>query len=72
MVIPTDRRRRVASAILFLFGLIASMNAVRDERVLWPPAALWAVLSPPHRLQLCGGIALILVSLFMTIFVRRD
>jgi len=71
-IMPIEKRRRAASAVMFLFGVLATMNAVKEANSFWPPAALWAALNPPHRFQLCGGIAVILVGIFTTIFARRD
>ena len=63
---PPAKPRRAASAVVFLFGVLATLNAVRDAHAFWPPAVLWAALNPPHRFQLCGGIAAILVGIFVT------
>ena len=63
--------RRLASAVLFLFGVMASMRALSDATVAWPVADVWAQLNNPHKLQLCGGIASMLVASVM-FFVRRS
>jgi hypothetical protein len=62
-----DKKRRIATATGFLSGVLTCMDAVRDARVSWPPDALWAVLSNAHRLELVGGIALIVVAFVMSI-----
>ena len=67
----SPKGRRAASAILFLFGVLASAKALSDATVAWPAATVWAQLSNPHKVQLCGGIALILVAFVIT-FTRRS
>ena len=64
-----EKQNRIAPAILFLFGVMASLKAVADSTTFWPPDVLWASLSNPHRFQLCGGIAVIVVGL--AIFATR-
>ena len=66
-----EKRNRAISAILFLFGVLASLNALRDAGMMWPPDAVWQALNNPSRLKLCGGIALMLVSLIATAMRRR-
>jgi hypothetical protein len=66
-----DKKRRVATAVGFLSGVLACLNALRDLGVSWPPDAIWEALRRPQRLELAGGIALIVVS-FVTSVVRRD
>ncbi len=60
-----EKKRRVATAVGFLSGVITCLDAVRDVRAFWPPDALWAVLRRPQRLELGGGIALIIVTLIV-------
>jgi len=62
-----DKQRRVATAVAFLSGLLASLDALRDARILWPPDAVWEALGHPQRLELGGGITLIVVTLVLTI-----
>jgi len=62
-----EKNRRIATAVGFLSGMLACLNAVRDARILWPPDALWAALLHPQRLELGSGIALILVALTTTV-----
>ena len=62
----SGKSRRAATAAGFLSGLIAALDALRDSRVVWPPDAAWAELSRPHRLELAGGIALIVVTLIVS------
>lgn len=66
----SPKGRRAASAVLFLFGVLASAKALTDATVAWPPSTVWSQLRNPHKFQLCGGIAVILVSLIM-FFLRR-
>jgi hypothetical protein len=66
-----DKRRRVATAIGFLSGMLACLDALRDARTVWPPDAAWALLSSAHRLEFGGGIALIVVTLVTSVAARR-
>jgi hypothetical protein len=63
----SSKGRRIATATAFLSGVITCLDALRDANALWPPDAVWEALRRPHRLELCGGIALIVVTLVMTI-----
>ena len=63
--------RRVATAVGFLSGVLACLDALRDAKVLWPPDELWGVLSHPKRLELGAGIVLIVVSFIISV-VRRS
>jgi len=66
-LMPQDKKRRVATAVGFLSGVIACLDALRDAKVSWPPDAVWAALRSPQRLELGGGIALILVTLIVSL-----
>jgi hypothetical protein len=66
-----DKQRRVATAVGFLSGVLASLDALRDAKVLWPPDAVWEALQNPQRLELGGGIALTLITLVIAA-VRRE
>jgi hypothetical protein len=65
-----DKKRRVATAVGFLSGVLASLDALRDLGIYWPPDAVWEALRHPQRLELVGGIALIVVS-FITSTLKR-
>jgi hypothetical protein len=67
-----EKTRRVAIAVGFLSGVLASMDAVRDAGILWPPDALWEVLRSPQRLELGFGIALSIVSFVTSLRPRRQ
>lgn len=67
-----EKKRRLATAVGFLAGVLACLDALRDARILWPPDALWAALRNPQRLELGGGIALILVTLLTSVLLRQD
>ncbi|MBZ5688258.1 MAG: hypothetical protein LAP86_24845 [Acidobacteriia bacterium] len=67
----SSRGRRLATAAAFLSGVITCLDALRDAKFFWPPDAVWEALRRPHRLELCGGIALIVVTLVMTIRARK-
>ena len=66
-----EKKQRVATAVGFLSGVIASLDAIRDQRILWPPDSLWEALASPQRLELGGGVALIVVTLILTIARKR-
>ncbi len=51
----------------FLCGVLSSLDALRDARIFWPPDAVWDALRNPQRVELAGGIALIVVALGLTI-----
>jgi len=62
-----EKKRRVATATAFLFGVLACLDALRDARTLWPPDAVWEALRNPQHWELGGGIALMVVTLALTI-----
>ena len=61
---------RVATAAGFLSGVLACLDALRDARVFWPLDVVWHALRHPQRLELGGGMALIVV-VFITSVVRQ-
>jgi hypothetical protein len=67
-----EKQRRAATAGVFLLGVLACLDAVRDNRVLWPLDALWASLRSRQHLELGGGITLILVALLSSVLSTRD
>lgn len=66
-----EKNRRIATAVGFLCGMLACLDAVRDARILWPPDVLWDGLLHRQRLELGGGIAVILVALVTTLVSGR-
>lgn len=60
------------NAVGFLAGVLACLDALRDARVLWPPNAVWAVLTHPHRMELGAGIALIVATFLISALSRPD
>ena len=66
-----EKTRRVATAVGFLSGVLACMDAVREAGILWPPDALWEVLRRPQRLELGVGITLIIVRFVTSLLPRR-
>jgi hypothetical protein len=66
-----EKKRRVATAVGFLSGMLACLDALRDVGILWPPDAVWATLRNPQRLELGGGLALIGVTLLTSVLRRR-
>jgi hypothetical protein len=67
-----EKKRRVATAVGFLSGVLASLDALRDARIFWPPDAVWEGLRNPQRLELGGGLALVVVTLLTSVLQRRD
>jgi len=57
------KRRNPATAIVFLFGVLACLRAVGQAGIAWPPEALWHALRTPFRLQLVAGLVMILAAL---------
>ena len=66
-----EKKRRVATAVGFLSGMLAVLDALRDARILWPPDALWEALGGPQRLELGAGLALMVVTLIVSIARQR-
>jgi len=64
----SNKNRRLATAVGFVSGVLTCMDAMRDASVSWPPDAVWKELSHPHRLELGGGIALIVVTLVAAVW----
>ncbi len=67
----SEKKRRVANALGFVSGVIASLDAIRDQNILWPPSVLWDVLRHPQRIELAAGIMLMVVTLVLAI-VRKQ
>jgi hypothetical protein len=67
-----EKKRRVAMAGIFLSGVLACLDAVKDSRIFWPPDVAWEGLRNPNRLKLGAGIALIVVSFVTTVLKRRS
>ena len=68
----SDKKLRVATAAGFLSGVLACLDAVREAKVLWPPDAVWEGLRHPQRLELGGGLALIVVTLVISALRLRN
>jgi len=67
-----DKGIRVATAAGFLAGVLTCLDALRDAKVFWPPDAVWEVLQSPKRFELGFGIALIVISLIVSIARSRS
>jgi len=67
-----SKAQRVTTAIGFLCGVIACLDAVRDMNLAWPPVGLWEALPAPRRFELGAGIALMLVSLMISALRNRS
>lgn len=70
MIVPereSQRGWRVATAVGFLAGMLALLDAVRDAKILWPPGELWSSLQHAQRVELGTGIALIVIVLVITV-----
>jgi len=68
----SNRQRRIATAVGFLSGVLACLDAMRDARVFWPPDALGQVLRHPQRLEMAGGIVLIGVTVVISVVQGRE
>jgi len=68
----TGRGARIGMAAGFLSGVITCLDAIRDAKDTWPLDALWAALSRPKRLELVGGVALIIVTFVMSLKRKRN
>jgi len=67
-----EKKQRVGTAAGFLSGVLTCLDALRDKSVLWPPDAAWRALRNPQRLEFGGGVALIVVTLVLTITRKRS
>jgi hypothetical protein len=67
-----ERQRRVATAAGFLLGVLACLDVLRDNRVLWPPDLLWASLRSAQRLELGTGVVLILATMLTSVLWRES
>jgi hypothetical protein len=67
-----EKKRRVAIAGIFLSGVLACLDAVKDARIFWPPEVVWEGLRNPDRLKLGAGIALIVVSFVTSVLRQRS
>jgi hypothetical protein len=67
-----EKTRRVATAVGFLSGVLACLDALRDARIFWPPGVVWQTLRHPQRLELGGGLALIVVTLVISTLRFRN
>ena len=67
-----EKSRRVATAVGFLSGVLAITDAMRDSRIVWPPDAIWETLRSAQRLEVGGGLALIVVTLVINAVRRQN
>jgi len=67
-----EKKRRLATATGFLSGVLTCLDALREVKIFWPPVTIWEELRNPHRVELVGGIALIVVTLVTAAFRRRE
>lgn len=67
-----EKKRRVATAGIFLSGVLVCLDAVKDSRILWPPDVVWEALRNPNRLKFGAGIALIVVSFVASALRQRS
>jgi len=65
-----EKTRRAVTAVGFLSGVLASLDALRDARIFWPLDAVWTALRSPQRFELGGGLALILITLLSSVLQR--
>jgi hypothetical protein len=62
-----DTRRKIATATGFLSGVLVFLDALHEAPVFWPPKVVWTALSRPHRLELFGGFATIVVTFILSL-----
>ena len=67
-----EKKRRIAMAGMFLSGVIACLDALKDARIFWPPDVVWEGLRNPDRLKLVAGIALMLLSFVTSVLLQRS
>ena len=67
----SDKKRRLTNAVGFLGGVLACLDALHDTRIFWPLSVLWQGLRGPLRLELGGGVALIVVTLTLSLLQRK-
>ena len=67
-----EKKRRVAIAGIFLSGVLACLDAIKDARIYWPPEVVWEGLRNPDRLKPGAGIALIVVSFVTSVLRQRS
>ena len=68
----SDKKQRVATAVGFISGLLACLDPLRDLREWWPPDEVWTMLRPAQRLEMAGGIVLMVVALVISVVRRRS
>ena len=61
-----EKQRRIATAVGFLSGVLAGLDAMRDARIFWPPDAAWAALRSSQRVELGAGLTLVMVTLVIS------
>jgi hypothetical protein len=66
-----EKKRRVATAVGFVSGVLTCLDGMRDAKIVWPPDAVWGALRGPQRLELGAGIALMVVTLAISALGRR-
>jgi hypothetical protein len=44
---------------------------MREAKIFWPPDVVWEALRGPQRLELGGGLALIVTALVASVLWRR-
>jgi hypothetical protein len=71
-LMASDKARRIGTAVGFLSGVIACLDALREAKVYWPPDVVWQALRGPQRLELGGGIVLIVVTFVISIARRSE
>jgi hypothetical protein len=66
-----DKKRRVATAGIFLSGVLACLDALKDLQDFWPPDLVCKALRNPQRLKFGVGVTLMVVSLFASVLQQR-
>lgn len=69
---PSSKGRRLATAVGFVSGVITCLDAVHDAKTSWPPNAVWAMLRRPQKVELCAGLALMIITLILSIVPHKQ
>jgi hypothetical protein len=65
-----DKKRRIAFAGGFVTAVLASVRAISDATIFWPPEALWQQLRGPQRFQFVGGSVMAIVMVALSVVYR--
>jgi len=72
MTITPEKTKRLIHAVGFMAGVVSCLDAVRDAPIVWPPGELWEGLRNVQRVEFAAGVALVAVSIVLTIARSRS